>query len=123
LLSVGAGFDAGSATWLEITALPDPDGGLDVLAPLSIPAIGDRVSEALSTVSFPHAYSVGLGLGTSDVSRWRVVAWVAHAPDASTIQRGEAFGTTTFTVAGCGCFGGYCRTTRNVDLALDQVAP
>jgi hypothetical protein len=141
-ISLGKGADPSAFKTLKITAIADTGAPFDPARPVfTAPASAasetwEASNEDLTTVTFPHDYLSGDALGTTEVQRWRLFAWLSAQPEP--IKRpdlgsnegaepfpmsGEPYGTTLFEVDGCGSFGGFCSVTKGVNLSLDQTAP
>lgn len=122
-VSASATIDAPTWTTLVIGVFADPTGTFDPSKPL--PADALTSIEELRSAPLPHRYEVGGGVGTTPTRDWRMVAWLTKRPGGpfTSVERGDAFCTTRFTIAGCGAFGGYCGTTHGVDCTIDRIAP
>ena len=141
-ISLGKGADPSAFKTLKITAIADTGAPFDPAHPVFTAAATapsetwGTSNEDLTTVTFPHDYLSGEELGTTEVQRWRLFAWLSAQDEA--IKRpdlgfndgaepfpmsGEPYGTTVFEVDDCGSFGGFCSVTKGVNLTLDQTAP
>jgi hypothetical protein len=113
-----AGVDASGFKTLELRAFPDAASDFD---PGQLPSSsGLGVQQALSTMTFPHAYEMEQAMGASKEKHWRLVAWLSRASaSAEKPAEGDLWCTTRFEVGDCDGFDGYCGTTGGVDCTLE----
>ncbi|MDC3960457.1 hypothetical protein [Polyangium jinanense] len=124
---LGNGVTAADFTTLRIRAVPDDaQKAFDPAAPVFPAVSGEELPtlhEELAGLTFPHAYLISEGLGTTTHVHWRLFAWLTKSPDEGAPASGEPFGTTTFDVDSCGNYGDYCGTTEGTDITIDKTAP
>jgi len=132
VVSLGPGVELAGATSLELRLVP---ARLSELSPGESVATDNRCdngnaphsgmsdSFAIGDVRFPFAYELSCGIGTSDSSHWRVIAVLHKGTQAlDLIPPGEWFGTSNFTVGGCGLgIDGYCGMISGVDVVIDDM--
>jgi hypothetical protein len=123
-ISLGTGVsDTGFAT-LELRMFPDPGADFDPANGLPQGLEYFITSHHLAQVTFPYEYFIGAGAGTTENPRWMVIAWLATQELGDQPTSGEIFGTRTFKIKECGAFfGGYCDTTRGVDVVIETQLP
>jgi hypothetical protein len=132
VVSLGPGVEPAGATSLELRLVPERS---TEFSPGDSVVTGNRcdngnafqngisASFAIADVTFPFAYDLSCGIGTSDHSHWRVIAFLHKGTQqAAVIAPGEWFGTSDFTARGCGIgIDGYCGVTTDVDVVLDDM--
>lgn len=128
-ISLGEGVTTEGLATLRLSVAPEAP--FDPAAP-SFPAAGGEGStwlssvEDLTTITFPHGYSVSDGVGTTPSERWHLFAWLSASPSRESQSQpasGEPYGRATFALDDCGNFGDYCAVTEGVDITINQIAP
>ena len=141
-ISLGKGVDPSAFKTLKIVAVVDTGLPFDPAHPVFTGPAPEATfswpasNEDLKTVTFPHTYLSGEAVGTTDVERWRLFAWLSAQDEAVNVPEagftsgaepfplsGEPYGTAALAVDGCGSFGGFCGVTQGVNITLDQKAP
>ncbi len=126
-VDLAANVDPASYEQLVMLIYENPSGELDLSELAEIPSttMWTWLSEDLAEIAFPYDYGPTGGLGTSQYSDWRLVAWLTtgqELPDPLAPVTGDAYGTTPFEVLSCGLlFGGYCGVVEGVDVVIDEV--
>jgi hypothetical protein len=120
-MTLGAGVDVSGFPILVLRTFANASGPYDSSAP--IPADAYRDYEATASITFPYHYTVGGGVGVSDVGDWQMVAWLSHRTRAELTQAtnsdpGDPVCSVAYRVRGCNGMGGYCGVTSGVDCVL-----
>ena len=122
-VGLGSGATPAAATSLEVRMFPDTehDGAFDP-SRWSPPHIDSSYSASvpLDHVTFPYAYELGDGVGTSPQRHWFVVAWLAASAGAP-LASGDWYGSRAMDFDDCG--GAYCGQRDRQDVVIDQQAP
>jgi hypothetical protein len=122
---LGSGVEPSNFKTLELRASPDPDKSFDPAKP-DFPASSEwsLPGEDLTKITFPHAYELGAGIGTTSHRDWRLFAWLSAGDATDVPKSGEPFGTTLFGIAECGSvIDDYCGVTAEVHVTINQTAP
>ena len=117
-VSLASSVDPSGFATLQLRAYPDSAKDFD---PAKIPSSTNAERGiALSEVTFPYHYDVGEGIGTSDSSHWRMVAWLSHDPALPARPAAdEPFCSAPFELKACSAgFGGYCTVSGEVDCTI-----
>jgi len=118
-ISLAPSVDPTGFATLQLRAYPDTEKDFD---PAKIPASASAERGiALSEVTFPYSYDVGEGIGTSDSSHWRMVAWLSHDPELpARPATGDPSCSAPFQLKACSAgFGGYCTVSGEVDCTIE----
>jgi hypothetical protein len=117
-ISIDPSVDPSGFATLQIRAYPDSEKDFD---PAKMPATSNaQQGLALSQVTFPHFYDVGEGVGTSDSSHWRMVAWLSHDVQLpAKPAAADPLCSAPFDLKACSAgFGGYCTVAGDVDCII-----
>ncbi len=115
-------IDPAGYGWLQIVAHADRDGAFQV-ADLDPDKLGgDLIHDnfPLGDVSFPFDYTLGYGVGSTEIPTWRVTAWLSVEQAVTAPEVGDPWASASFEVHKCGNMG-YCGRTDGVDLVIDTL--
>ena len=122
-VTLGSGATTAAGASLELRMFPDTeDAGSFDPSRFSPPPVDSTYSASvpLDQVTFPYAYDLGDGVGTSPQRHWFVVAWLAPSAGAP-LGSGEWFGARAMDFDECG--GAYCGQRDRQDILVDRQAP
>ncbi len=129
-VSLGPGVEPAGFQTFNIIAAAEAQTPFDPAAPVFPTTLAYEsdaapfpVQDPLAGMTFPSHYQTGQNLGTASQSSWRIFIWLSRSSAESSPSSGEPYGTTPFTVPGCGVAGGFCGVTTGVDVTIDQTVP